>query len=170
MLIYRRGKTLKNLLAPSLLKSKKLETTNKCKTINSNPKNKKIGCFKCSNAKCKCCTSISDNTHHFSSYHTKETFLIHFYADCGSSFLIYLIVCKCGLQYVGRTSQTLRTRLNNHRHNITKGFTKHSLSHHASTHHECRMEDFCITVIEKISENVNNRLDLLAKCEMYWIF
>ena len=40
--------------------------------------------------------------------------------DCGSRNVIYLISCgKCGLQYVGKTSQTLRSQLNNH-HNRLK--------------------------------------------------
>lgn len=39
--------------------------------------------------------------------------------DCSSSNVIYLISCaKCGVQYIGKTSQTLRSRLNNHRNRL----------------------------------------------------
>ena len=35
--------------------------------------------------------------------------------DCSSINVIYQITCtKCGIQYVGKTSQTLRSRMNNH--------------------------------------------------------
>ena len=35
--------------------------------------------------------------------------------DCSSINVIYLITCtKCGIQYIGKTSQTLRSRMNNH--------------------------------------------------------
>ena len=34
--------------------------------------------------------------------------------NCGTKNVIYLISCKkCGVQYVGETSQTLRGRFNN---------------------------------------------------------
>lgn len=62
------------------------------------------------------------------------------------------------------------TRLNNHHHNITKGFLKHILSRHAFTHHECNIEEFSVMAIEQISENVTNKLDVLAKREICKIF
>lgn len=53
---------------------------------------------------------------------------------------IYLIQCrKCGMQYVGETRNSLRTRLSHHRYNITKGhkqnthlvkhFQRHGVQH-----------------------------------------
>ena len=39
--------------------------------------------------------------------------------DCSSKNVIYLITCrKCGIQYAGKTSQTLRNRMNNHRNRL----------------------------------------------------
>ena len=41
---------------------------------------------------------------------------------CQSRNVVYLITCKqCDVQYVGETSQILRSRMNNHR-TSTKGF------------------------------------------------
>lgn len=90
--------------------------------------------------------------------------------NCGSSNVIYVIQCKCGLQYVGRTTQTLRMRVNNHRYNVINGYDKHSMSRHASSKHNCNFEDFLITPIEKIADNARNKIDILSKREMYWIY
>ena len=39
--------------------------------------------------------------------------------DCSSKNVIYLITCRqCGIQFVGKTSQTLRNRMNNHRNRL----------------------------------------------------
>ena len=39
--------------------------------------------------------------------------------DCGTRNVIYLISCtKCGVQYIGKTCQTLRSRFNNHRNRL----------------------------------------------------
>ena len=39
--------------------------------------------------------------------------------DCSSKNVIYLITCRqCEIQFVGKTSQTLRNRMNNHRNRL----------------------------------------------------
>ena len=50
--------------------------------------------------------------------------------DCSSKNVVYLISCnKCGVKYVGKTSQTLRSRLNNHRNRIKNcAHTVHDIS------------------------------------------
>lgn len=111
----------------------------------------KNGSFKCNHSKCKCCSNITDGTSEFKSYSTKRTFPIKQQLNCGSTNIIYIISCTCGLQYVGKTSQTLRMCMNSHRYNILNGYSKHSVSRHASVKHNCRIEDFRITTIEQIS-------------------
>lgn len=76
--------------------------------------------------------------------------------NCDSSFIVYALECKCGLQYVGRTSRTLREHMNKHRFNITNGYTKHS--HNTLFYHNCDYKKFTITPIEQI--NVKKRIGL----------
>ena len=41
--------------------------------------------------------------------------------NCVSENIVYLITCKrCGVQYVGETSQKLRNRLKNHRSSLKR--------------------------------------------------
>lgn len=48
---------------------------------------------------------------------TKNVFNIKEHLNCGTNNVIYVINCTCGLQYVGRTTQPLRMRMNSHRFN-----------------------------------------------------
>lgn len=81
-----------------------------------------------------------------------------------------MLECSCGLQYVGRTAQTLRARINKHRSNVGRGFLKRSISRNALTHHDCDFTEFKVTPIEQISIKTQNRLERLSKREMFWIF
>lgn len=157
--IYRRSKNLKNTLAPSQLKT----TLSK----NSSENNKKPGSFMCKHNKCKCCQIIANGVSQIKSYTTNESFNIEHKLNCGPSNLIYVINCTCGLQYVGKTSQTLRMRMNNHRFNILNGYNKHSVSRHASIHHNCDIKDFTITPIETISSTNRNMAKTLSRREMF---
>ena len=58
-------------------------------------------------------------TNEFSSHRTGKSYKVKFHASCKSSNIIYLITCRrCGLQYVGETSQPLHARINGHRSDI----------------------------------------------------
>ena len=73
---------------------------------------------KCGSNRCKTCDYISV-TNTFKSNITNREYYVSSSSncmDCSTKNLIYLISCKkCGVQYVGKTSQTLRSRFNNHR-------------------------------------------------------
>lgn len=95
---------------------------------------------------------------------TGETFEIKGRINCDSSYVIYVLMCDCGLQYDGRTSQKWCIRINQHRSNVSRGYLKHSVSHHSAIHHGCNFNHFFFSAIEK------NPNKLLARREMYWIF
>lgn len=99
---------------------------------------------------------ITNGSDHFKSNVTNETFQIFSKLSCDFSHVIYLLECPCHLQYVGRTYQTLRARMNNHRYNILHGYQKHSVSRHAASHYKCDFTNFSITPIEQIGEEVEN--------------
>ena len=72
---------------------------------------------------------------------------------CTSDNVVYLITCKrCGIQYVGETSQKLRNRLNNHRSSL-KRLTNLYLYHHFSSDGHTE-DDISIMPIEKITFSV----------------
>lgn len=56
--------------------------------------------------------------------------------NCESNFVIYILECPWGLQYMGRTTQILRERVNKHRFNIKHKFMKHSISHLFASQHD----------------------------------
>lgn len=107
-IIYRRAKTLKNVLAPSHMRRS----------------------YKCKHKRCKCCLNISHDVSFIQSNTTKKVFYIRSHLDCSSINVIYVINCTCGLQYVSRTTQHLKVRMNNHRFNILSGYYKPSVSRH----------------------------------------
>lgn len=61
-------------------------------------------------------------------------------------------------------------RINNHRHNVTKDYDKHSGSRHGYTHQNCNFSQFKLYNIEQTSLKVTNRQDVLAKREIFLIF
>ena len=59
-------------------------------------------------------------TGEFSSHTTGQSYKVKFRASCKSSNLVYLVTCRrCGLQYVGETSQPLHVRISGNRSDIT---------------------------------------------------
>ena len=64
---------------------------------------------------------------------------------------MYLILCrKCGVQYVGETSQKLRSRFNNHRSRLRSLSNLYLYNHFSSDGHN--EDDMCIMPIEKIDD------------------
>ena len=100
---YRKPPNLRNLLVRARMRS-------------TTPQHK--GFEPCLSSRCKTCGS-SVATSSFTSHHNNKHFFILHHITCSSTKLIYLITCTlCGKQYVGQTEQTLRQRMNGHRHCI----------------------------------------------------
>ena len=69
--------------------------------------------------------------------------------SCNTSNVVYLVTCqRCGLQYVGETSQALRKRMNNHRANIKSLKPQFLYKHFTSDGH--RLEDMFVQPIESM--------------------
>lgn len=128
------------------------------------------GSHKCGVLRWKCCTNIADWKVTFPRSVTNETFSIKSPLNCRSTNVIHVLECGCKLQYVGRTSQTLRVRMNKHWSNVQKGFMLHSVSRHALSHHNCSFHNFIITPIEQIKEELSNKSKILSRREMYWLY
>lgn len=162
-LTFRREKSVKNILAPSELRKPNNNT-------NTSSQGRRNGIFRCYHPKCKCCSSITEGTKSNTCQSTGEIYPIKSKVDCGSSFVIYLLTCQCGLQYVGRTTQSLRTRINQHRSNSARGYLKHSVSRHAALSHSNSFHIFTVSIIEQISPEITDRFGRLQKREMFWIY
>lgn len=161
---YRKPPSLKNIIAPSNVKNHQ-STINKKEGLN-NP----VGSYRCRTPRCKCCNEIAHKVTQFYSNTTKEEFKIKFSLTCQSSYVIYLLECGCGYQYVGRTIQKLHSRINKHRNNIKKEFQLHSVSRHCSECHAKEQFPLTLIPIDHIPDNVQNRFNALKRREMYWIF
>ena len=123
-IVYKRGKTLSNILIRSKFDSELTDTDRANIDIlaslldANNATSSTPSVTKCNIKRCKCChhitcSSIFYNTHKTHEYQINENF------NCNSRHVIYLITCKrCQKMYVGQTKRTLRERLNNHRSDI----------------------------------------------------
>ena len=82
--------------------------------------------------------------------------------DCGTRNVIYLISCrKCGIQYIGKTGQSLRSRFNNHRNRLKHTCTLYLYNHFRSDGHS--LSDIAIMPIEEVQLAPNDRMTLPAK-------
>lgn len=154
-IMFRRAPAVKNLLAPSRLKQHKETPSNLLHPL-------KNGSFKCGQPRCKCCTIIKHNKTHFLS-RSKEVFPIKYHLICQSQFIIYLVECICGHQYVGSTTQKLHLRLNKHRSNIKKGFLQHSVSRHIFNQHPGVLDPISIIPIDFIPPFISDKFEKLKK-------
>ena len=76
--------------------------------------------------------------------------IAEFPMDCTSKNVVYLITCKkCGIQYVGETSQKLRSRLNNHRNSLKKLNNLYLYHHFSSDGHS--VDDISFMPIEELT-------------------
>ena len=82
--------------------------------------------------------------------------------SCGTRSVIYLITCKkCGVQYAGETSQTLRCRFSNHRNRLKQLSGLYLYHHFNSDGHT--LEDIGIMPIEEVVSEPNDTISLACK-------
>ena len=108
----------------------------------------------CGSSRCKACRHVSQGSTFVSNVTQKSYNVIssNSLMNCNTTNVIYLISCKkCGVQYVGETSQKLRSRLNNHRNRL-RMLSNHYLYKPFSLdgHSE---DDILIMPIEKITSD-----------------
>ena len=90
--------------------------------------------------------------------------------DCSTRNVIYLITCrKCGVQYVGKTSPTLRCRLNNHHNRLKQLCDLYLYNHFNSDRHS--LDDILLMPIEEVSLSQKDNISLSSKLllrEEFW--
>ena len=90
--------------------------------------------------------------------------------DCGTCNVVYLISCKkCGIQYIGKTTQTIRGRVNNHSNKLKQLCDLYLYNHFNSDGHS--IDDLQIMPREEVvvdpGENITLASELLIR-EEYW--
>jgi hypothetical protein len=154
VLAFRRPKNLRDILVSARLKP--LSTDDSLpQTFVCNPCNKP----------CKACDYVLI-TSSFHSGITGQIYKILQNINCNTTHLIYLITCSlCGIQYVGETKNTLKTRLYGHLSDIRTRKNKSVSNHFNSSDHS--MSDLTIMGIDsspKLSD-----LSTRLKKEKFWI-
>ena len=103
--------------------------------------------------------------HNFSSNVTYKKYDVispNMTTNCSTKNIIYLITCKkCGIQYVGETSQALRSRFNNHRNRLKQLCDLHLYNHFNSDGHS--LDDIQIMPIEEVVVLSDDNLNLVSK-------
>lgn len=86
--------------------------------------------------------------------------------DCSTKNVIYLISCKkCGVQYIGKTSETLRSRFNNYRARLKQMCDIFLYNHFNSDNHS--IADIAIMPIEEVADQLS-LADKLSSREEFW--
>ena len=118
---------------------------------------------KCKRSRCCTCQHFIEKDF-FTSSTTKQRFYIRKPFNCSTKNIIYLITCtKCKKQYVGKTTKTLRERVNHHRTSI---FTKQK--RYLSLHFNLPLHSVANLSVQIIdSTNSTSELDSL---ESFWIY
>ena len=103
-----------------------------------------------SGPRCKHCPNINRDGYIFS-HTTRRKFKCVSNGCCQSQNLIYCITCKhCGLQYVGQTKTSLKTRINNHRSTIRTEKLFLPVPSHMKTHGDTQNPQLEIHILEYI--------------------
>lgn len=124
--IYRRAPGLRNMIAPNVPEPPKRPST----FLDGS------GFHYCT--RCKACLTTQRGGKKITKFQSKVTqqeFTIKPLITCNSNHVTYVLECPCSLQYVGRTTQKLRVRINEHVANISKGLLNHSVSRHFGMFH-----------------------------------
>lgn len=117
-IIYRRSQTLKDVLAPSYLELQHMGN-NPTAFLGTE------GALRCAHNKCMCCKLIPMKKKEVVSRVTGDIHIIKGRLSCKSNYVVYVLECPCGLQYVGRATQKSRERINKHLFNI-----RHKIMYH----------------------------------------
>jgi hypothetical protein len=117
------------------------------------------GSYPCNSNHCKTCKTNPPSTD-FTSSTTKRKYKIEQHHTCNSENLIYQLQCKnCPAQYIGLTTETLRKRMNGHRHDTKTGKEK-PVAQHAASHNMNFDDCYTTKAIRSIPKHNNNNSTL----------
>ena len=120
---------------------------------NLNPPNIDPGSGPC-NKPCNTCHFMKKTTK-ITSWKTKQTLNIKGNFNCQTKNIVYDISCaKCGVQYIGQSSNTFNERLRGHLADIRQGNNFKPVSRHfTSSNH--KSDDVTATIVTQTHNNIN---------------
>uniref|UniRef100_A0A803K2I9 Reverse transcriptase domain-containing protein n=1 Tax=Xenopus tropicalis TaxID=8364 RepID=A0A803K2I9_XENTR len=161
-IVAKKAPTLGNILSPTLWRSRPLRAT--WLTVK--------GTYRCGARRCVTCSHIRQSTT-FSSSVSGTVFNMHFYANCNTRYVVYLLTCsRCSIQYVGCTTRSLKSRMREHIRHIAARSSNSPVARHFLQCCQSDLSFLHIQVIDKILPDAR-RSDLYARLlrsEVKWIF
>ncbi|XP_054272548.1 uncharacterized protein LOC128992830 [Macrosteles quadrilineatus] len=157
-IIYRQPPNLRNMLVHP-----KLPNPSKIPSEKPRP-----GSYPCNENRCKSC-QIHHPTETFTSTYHNKNYRIQGHHTCSSENLIYQLQCShCPAQYIGLTTETLRKRMNGHRHDVKTSKEK-PVAQHALSHQLLFDECFTIKALKSLPKNQCNS-SMLRRWELAYQF
>lgn len=119
------------------------------------------GSYPCNRPRCKTCP-MNPPTSNFKATLTGQTYPIHGHNNCTTSNILYQLKCtQCAAEYIGMTTNDLRTRMTGHRQSVTNQDIEKPVAAHAAMHNLSLKECFTTRVIKALPPT-NNQVDLRA--------
>lgn len=156
---YRRGVSLRNSLCPSYVISSVSGET----WLPPQPK----GSFTCGT--CNVCPWGRNKTKTFS-YNSPKKYTIGHFINCNTTYVVYVLGCKCGIVYVGSTIHCLKHRIQEHRRALRNRDDRYPMRDHYYREHPDDVT-FWFHGIDHVpmSKRGGNRELLLRQTEAKWI-
>lgn len=107
----------------------------------------------------------------FTSTVTGKRYTIKPFCTCNTRYIVYLIVCPCGKQYVGRTTRTFTKRVSEHISLIKSRDSKHSVPRHYKEVHNSDPTGSLFMIIDKYTPPWRGGALTrgVSRLEMFWI-
>ncbi|CAJ0962494.1 unnamed protein product [Ranitomeya imitator] len=161
LMSFRRGRNLRDRLVRSDVGTSK-------SSIQRTLSVAKHGNFPCLG--CSCCNNILKGEFFCHPHTGRKIFLKEGYT-CTSSWVVYMIVCPCGLTYVGETTMEVRARIIKHKSTVRTGLTELPVPKHFLEHkHSVNQLRFRVIDSVPTLRRGGDRLQLLKQKELKWIF
>lgn len=178
--VFRKAKDLRGLIAPSRVR-KPLNQT-KTPTDRWTSLFDQKGNYKCGIRNCGACPFMAHRKKEVTGTDGRNHKIGQF-INCGTPYVIYGLICPCGLLYVGRTTRPLRTRFSEHKCSIINSNIHHrsiknkknhnySVPRHFREHHNGNPTGLKVFGIETIKkdDDAGRRFKKLCRQESFWIF
>lgn len=128
----------------------------------------KKGNFTC--AHCSCCSNLVRGNS-FTHPQTGQSFPIKARYTCSSTFVVYAIICPCGLYYIGETTMEARARINKQKSTIRlKQMDVPVAAHFVTKGHSVSQLRFKIIDGVPPLRRGGDRQKILFKKNIFWIF
>lgn len=139
-MIFRGAPTLQSRIAPNIINPPTRTTFFQELTVS-------FPCRKCT--VCQHNTGVGRKVVTFRSSVTNKQYSIKHFCTCETHYIVYLITCPCGKQYVGRTIRTFSIRVAEHISLIKSGDTKHPVPRHYRLHHNRNLKGTSFLIIDR---------------------